>query len=81
MASPYVEAITNITADLIALELKVVQLREKFSAVEKVDPAFIEVLDNMTSAFDTLKLTMSKLDTASGLERSVTKPNAEEVVG
>lgn len=79
MASPYVEAITDINDDLIALELKVVRLREKFSAVEKVDPAFIEVLDNMTGAFDTLKLTMSKLDVASGKERSAKEVRAEGV--
>jgi len=75
--SQYTEAIASLNDDLIAIELKVVALRAKFSAVEKVDPAFIEVMDNMTNAFELLKLSMSKLDVASGKERSPIKESSE----
>jgi len=71
--SAYTEAIESLNEDLINIESKVVALRSKFSEGEKLDAEFIEVMDNMTSAFELLKLGMSKLDQAAGKERSPVK--------
>lgn len=57
---PYAEALIALNADLIALEAKVVQLRE----VHADNAQFASIMDAMKAAIDSLEVCAQQLDQA-----------------
>ncbi len=68
--SAYTEALIVLNDDLIAIESKVVELRAKYDGVEKQDPVFVGILDEITAAFEALKSAMSRIDSTASQARS-----------